>query len=513
MSVNHFTKRRLAAVLLAGLVTGLAGNRPAAAQGCDPVNHPVEPYLFILFDTSGSTNYSPPCTQDQFDAGQCSFLCPTGDCYVPLHGDDPASKFFQMREALYTVIENNPYHHLGFASNNQDSLRVPSKHWLYQAQGDGPTISGWGPYPAAGAKEVFGALWNCDTGNGDNNIGCTSPMPADLPDAWELARVQRLPKGGAAFNQSQVFFLRNGSTYYKATYTPAPGSTPGAAVVSFNVRIDRCSSISCSSFTMTSQQTVTWSLISDFLSWDIGSTSTLNRNNPGRQYFTDVVNDAVGTNLCANWDPNTDSASDPFSGYNLRWSTVSDPRGSVLAKGDVIPLDWLRTQQQDIMIRLAPNLANGATTPDFRTATYLQDLPQGSETFLRLRNPSARTLIPLGAFPLAEPMYSFRQWYAAWQSLPPASDPDWICRAKSLLILTDDPSICGTSINPCTEASTLLNQYGVKTYVVSFGAQPGANTGVSCVAANGGTGNAYYPQTKQELIDDLNAVFTAAITP
>lgn len=88
-------------------------------------------------------------------------------------------------------------------------------------------------------------------------FGGGSSGAADLPDAWELARVRRLPKGGAALNQGQTFFLRRGSTVYKAAYTPAGFSTPGDPTLNFNVRIDRCSNSTCSIVTPVGQQTVT----------------------------------------------------------------------------------------------------------------------------------------------------------------------------------------------------------------------------------------------------------------
>ena len=44
-----------------------------------------DPYVFILFDTSGSMHWSPQCTQEQYDTGICDFLCPEGDCFVPLN--------------------------------------------------------------------------------------------------------------------------------------------------------------------------------------------------------------------------------------------------------------------------------------------------------------------------------------------------------------------------------------------------------------------------------------------
>ena len=79
-----------------------------------------EPFVFILFDTSGSMHWAPKCTQEQFDAGNCSLLCPTGDCFVPLNSDDPNSKFYQAKEALHQVLETVDGVHFGFGTYNQD---------------------------------------------------------------------------------------------------------------------------------------------------------------------------------------------------------------------------------------------------------------------------------------------------------------------------------------------------------------------------------------------------------
>lgn len=506
MFESRFIKRRLAVALFLAVLGGVP---PAASQECEP----TKPYVFILFDTSGLMNYSPPCSQAQIDAGQCSFLCPTGDCYVPLQGDDPASRFFQIKEALYTSLESQSDVQLGFATYNQDVLQVKAKHWLYQAQGNGPIISGWGAYPAAGAQEVFGALWGCDTGSGDNEIGCYAASPADLPDAWELGRVRRLPKGGASFNQAQVFFLRRGSTVYKATYSPAGFSAMGAPTLDVNVRIDRCSNSACSIITPVGQQTVTWSLVDEFLAWDNGTTTTLNRANPKLHYFTGAVNDAQAINLCSNWEPNTDSAADAFNGYNLRWPTdTSDPRGPELYKGDVLPLDWLYDNRQSIMNRLAPNMVFGAPAPDFRISTYFQNLPQAGESFLRLTAEPSRSLIALGSNPLGHSIYAFRLWYQAWEPIAAANDPEWACRGKYLLVITGNPAVC-VGTNPCADVSALRSQYNVKSFVAAFGTPVPASQPIPCIAQNGGTGGPYYPQTKQELIDTLNEIFTAVVTP
>src|SRR3954466_3219604 len=55
-----------------------------------------DPYLFILLDTSGSMNWAP----------KTSGTCDSGDCFVPLQADDPASKLYQAKQSLYEVLSD-----------------------------------------------------------------------------------------------------------------------------------------------------------------------------------------------------------------------------------------------------------------------------------------------------------------------------------------------------------------------------------------------------------------------
>jgi hypothetical protein len=519
--------RTLAVVLLTSFI---AWSAPAAAQiQLDP-----SPYVFFLFDTSGSMNYSPPCTQDQVDDGSCGFLCPTGDCFVPMQGDDPASKIFQLKEALFTSIAYRPNDDLllGFASFNQDSLNVRYKHWLYQATSDGPQIPGGPAYPATGAQEVFGYNWGCNTGSGNNQTGCSGSFPASLSDPWQAARVQRVPKGGAQLTQTVDVYIRPvGGPNYRVRYAPPLGPvTPGASVITTNVSLARCTNAACSTFTAIGTRSVSWQLVSDFLPWDDSSSSSstsLNTTNPQLSYFSPgFADDATATNTCSGWDPNNDTTADRVSSsipYSLRWPTDNtDTRGSLFSVGDVIPLDWNASHSIDIQQRLAPNLMVGsASVPDFRTATYLNDSRLGTDTFLRLRKEVVRPLIAAGSSPLAASLSSFRTWYTGcpatcppsqgWQGIARFADPDWASRHVSLVVLTDGGDTCVG--DPCAHARALYTNYGVKTYIVAFGAQPVSGSAIECAAAAGGTGAPYYPQTERDLIETLGQIYAAAALP
>jgi hypothetical protein len=494
-------------------IAGLAAARPAAAQDCTG----IAPYVFVLLDTSGSMNWAPPCSQDEIDAGFCSALCTSSDCWVPQQGDDPSSKLYQVKQALYDVLASTSGVQLGFATFNQDSLNVRAKHWIYEAAGSGINIPGWGVYPATGSREVFGYGWNCDTGTGNNEIGCYSNTPADLPDVWERTRVSRLPKLGTGFNQQVSFYVRSNNVIYRVRYTPVVGSPGSSATVT--ELVVRCTNTACSATTTIGQTNITFNPVSDFLSWDNG-TSSLSQTNPQLSYFpqSPAADDTTG-NTCTGWDPNTDSTADASSGYNLRWPTdSSDTRGLYFTIGDVIPGDWQTDHRTEVLQRLAPNVVtNPLATPDFRIASYLQNVPLGAETFLRLKTAYARPLIASGSTPLGASIHSFRQWWTGcstgyclgggWNGIGQIQDPDWLCRRHALIVISDGDDTCGSNYDACTQVGDLRG-YGIKTYAVGFGApDPYANK-LACMAANGGTSMAYNPHTRQDLEDALSTILT-----
>jgi hypothetical protein len=189
--------------------------------------------------------------------------------------------------------------------------------------------------------------------------------------------------------------------------------------------------------------------------------------------------------------------------------------------GDVVPLDWTNSHKAELERRLAPNLAlNPLATPDFRIATYLNDNRVAADTFLKLKNELARPLISSGSTPLGASLTSFRTWYtgcsgtcapSGWQATASLSDPDWADRHVSLVVLTDGDETCGG--DPCAQAAALYSTYGVRTFIVAFGAQPVAGSAIECAAAAGGTGAPYYPQTEGDLITALSQIYAAAALP
>lgn len=507
----------MAAAIAVGLgIAGLAIAGPAAAQDCTG----VAPYVFVLVDTSGSMNWAPPCSQAEVDAGFCAWRCDQYDCWVPQMADSPSSKFYQIKQALYNVMSNTTGVQFGFATFNQDALNVRSKHWTYVATGSGVNIPGWGVYPSIGTREVFGNLWTCNTGSGNNQIGCAATTPADLSDVWKRTRIQQLAKLGTNFSQAVTFYVRVAPSIYRVTYTPVFGATPGSPV-NVTELVVKCNNSSCTTTTSVGQTVVPFTPAGDFLAWDNGSSSSLSQTNPELSYFTQVIADASATNTCNGWEPNTDTTADQSGLYNLKWLTSSDPRGAYFSIGDMIPQDWQTAHNTDVMARLAPN--GNPSAPDFRTSTYLNDRPTGSDTFLRLKNAIQRPLIANGASPLGASLNSFRTWWsgcssgicaAGWSNVARVQDPDWACRRQYLVVLTDGDDTCG-STDACTQASELSAYYGIKTFAVGFGADSGLSAPgnkLTCIAANGGTSSPLTPHLESELEASLNAILDAVKT-
>jgi hypothetical protein len=97
------------AVLLATPEPSLGDDRELLISGF------IKPYLFIILDSSGSMNLK----------------IGGGDEPALGFGDDPDSRIYAAKEALYKVFADRDDVHFGFATFDQDRLRSVGRHWLY----------------------------------------------------------------------------------------------------------------------------------------------------------------------------------------------------------------------------------------------------------------------------------------------------------------------------------------------------------------------------------------------
>jgi hypothetical protein len=506
------------------------------------------PYVFILLDNSASMNWATVCTQEQLDAGFCPLLCPDGGCMPDLAGDDPASRLYQVKEVMYQILFEVDDVDFGFATFNQDDMRVRSKHWMYKAATNGPTLGDTGvAYPAIDDKHVFGRTWPCTSGDSSiRDIGCGGGNDAaDLDDAYDARRVQRLPKGGRNLDGSGwgsapgdvvSVFVAVGNDEFKVEFGIPSSGAPGASLVS--VPVTTCElvggSANCDSGTIQTGS-VDFELSNEFLfmdmSDDFGQSNGTRGENDGSlvNYFElDEASDLPmlegETSSCNGLDLNSDSTDDIFEAdYNLRWPTQPGAVHPSLELGDFIPFDWTSNHKTDVLLRLAPNRALGEATPDFTVSRFFEDTETTAVDAHTLRSPAARPILASSATPMYESILDFRTWYAgctgpgncsaaeeeaSFEFYAKTRDPNWPCRKKYLLILTDGDESCAGGQQACSATGSLESQVDVETFAVAYGV-PGGSDLLTCLPANSSDVPALFPQNRQELIDALQLVFDA----
>ncbi|MEM1180452.1 MAG: hypothetical protein AAGM22_19060, partial [Acidobacteriota bacterium] len=230
-------------------------------------------------------------------------LCPAGGCQAPLGADDPTSKFFQAKQALYEVLGQVEGVHFGFGTYEQDDTAVIYTHRrmrVRETKDDGVTpqdtfnalldpadrLLGF-DWPMIGAFEVFGTgapydsngntvdnnlqlenQWNCGTDfndirgdagfEDDHWIGCTPGEPADVEDIWEMQRFLRIPRlGRTASSETRLYIRDIDDTVYRidteylgfnnGLSSPAYDYTDAVFGVQYDLH--RCNNATCSNST------------------------------------------------------------------------------------------------------------------------------------------------------------------------------------------------------------------------------------------------------------------------
>ena len=561
---------RLVCLLMAATLitsTGIADDRDLVKETGE------NPYLFVIFDVSGSMNWTPP----DFDNGL------PADRWAPGSGDDPNSKFYQAKSALFQVMQDPELGdiHWGFATYNQDQVRAYRKHYLYSPVEDPPWAADL-PYPLPGTPKHFG-----DTCMDDNDSGSGCDLDADLGEvAWNVGRnawsmgtcgapqdlaslestgeLISFPVLGPYGTDETIEWVGVAGREFEVTWhnvdTGAYGDDNIVVEVSVRER-DGCGSWGTLWDRVDLQYTKTYPTDnngrdlpggSETLIWQIDDRQD-GDGNPSGFYDPD---DNLATNTCRGWEPNNDAGNDVVAGVNVKYPTTSDPLGrhvSAFDRGDVIPFDWQdeeawgagNSNRAKIIQRLAPSFDFADTaTADFRVAPYFQDLPDtffatGSQGRLALKPEYTNTppLLPNGSTPIGNSMYNFRQWFDQWKTVAtgPSGDEQFGCRTVNLLILSDGDETCyngdtdgttdgGGDRNPCWIADQLLTQNNrdIRTFIIGFGV-PGSNANfLNCIAQRGGTDaidldndgvtdvtGPILPGNEQELVDALKQIANA----
>ncbi len=511
---RHF--QRIAIVAAAAFALLLANGDRASSDDRDLLRFTTaKPYVFILLDTSASMNLAP------------------GDQWVHANGDDSRSKIYMAKEALYEVFSAVSDIHVGFATYNQDTTRVLSKHWLYRP-GSGSSLSIG--YPAFSDVLTLGKHFEIDT------PGVAQSCDEPLSLATERDKINRFSKIGANGSATTTIWLESGDATYRLQVEREGGKRLGEKTIDLKFSLSKA--LSCIGPVLGPAETtkVRMGLVTQFLMHDLGGG---NDAEGGFWDWQDVETDSAcfgGKPFSGKgWEGNYDSGvvtgdpgfdtnvtdvdpvctggpvdSDEGAGgscRNLKHETVVSPFGRAMDRGDMLPFDWDVDNLATFLARLAPNVADGGG-PEFRAAPYFEDEPDGSGA-LALRNPARKPILTAGTdSPLGRAIADFRCWYLGrgtnkckdigypkgWEELAEKNDSEWGCRQGYLIIIGDGEDSCKGEA-PQADTANMKTKAGVRSWVMTFGGNDGPP--LSSIAENGG-GEVVLVNNKNDLVNALN---------
>lgn len=524
---------------------------PAGADDRDLLRFDTaKPYLFIIFDTSGSMNLD------------------VNNAAVPANGDDPNSKLFQAKKAVYEVFSPVNDVQFGFATFNQDELRMQAKHWLYSPATSAPPA--WPlAYPTANTDQwVFG-----------HHIGATVDLgTAATPTAFAANRtkINRFPKveivpvgappevyDAVDSHLATSLYLSQtgaGAGTYRLTVTRPllrADTTPNALLGQDNLevalRLEKLSPTAVDygttvinfrlirSFFMSETAGPTgggggfnateinngyWNQIDSLQSADCGDEHPFSGVGWEGNYDGTFSSSSAGVDV----DPNADAygtcvnRDDPATCKNYKQPTIlaaplpGHPNATPLDVGDVIPLHWNQSNQDEFLSRVNP--AHGVSaTPDYGVANFFGDLPDATG-FLPLKNSGQRPLVGAGVTKLGKSIVDFRCWYmgegekcrdadpypaGGWQRIALDFDDKWGCRRPYLVVVSDGENTCAGE-NPCADTANLWAKTSLRTWVIAYGQNCAAvGNPLKCMAQNG-KGELVCPNNPQNLKDELTEI-------
>ena len=552
---------------LAVLLLMLAGSRPALSDDTDLLRfNTAKPYVFFILDTSASMTLSPDgkWVHGNGDDPRSKLYQAKQVLYqVFQEVDDIHFGFAYMNQDHAAVAAK---HWLYYYDNTLPGNTLPG-NWPIaypQPDPDGPVqynadgtavddvegdVMTFGPHLDPSANAVTCLLGTCTYAT------CSAPLKLST----EEEKINRASKLGATGSEVSVIWLTaNGKTYrLKVTHPgikPNTNVNPPLGQDGMNVKLDLDEISSCTLPTVARNFTtnIDLKLWTDFLMFDenAGSVTAPNTDHNGgvdsvagfwdnkdildqttcgsghpfsgkgwEGNYDGAVTTPVPAGIAGSIDPTFDPhcavSGLPATCSNLKNTTVFDPLGRPLDRGDLLPLDWRTENKDSFLNRLAPNQADG--TPDFRIASYFKNSPDLTTGVLPLVDPGRSPMFGTGPSPLSKMVVDFRCWYqgegnkcndeafnpGGWETLAKAHDSEWGCRRPYLIVISDGGDSC-TGENPCADTADLNSKSSVRTWVISYGTNGGScdKPPLKCMAQNG-KGELVCPQNAGDLKTEL----------
>jgi hypothetical protein len=379
-------------ILVAFTLAGLMPPQEAWSDDRDLLSSAGDkPYVFFILDTSDSMRRWPQGTG-------------THEEWVPANDDDPNSKIYQAKKALYEVIQqagNNALY--GFATFDTFEFDPNDKHFLYTLQTDpswlsvapfagGSATAPWlGPgtpnmaYPRVGHPLIFGRDAKSDVedpaanrygGPYDNDHtdgSCDTPEDLDVVmDAWvwddqdskadpvhstdtfALGQLWSFAKLGENGEHDTIQWFRLGGELYRLTWKALTGGQQmGDVPLIVDVVLEHEVDGDCSSVSFDTTWSETLALVpfhtadQDGDPFLVSPTEFFDEHNSDRGYLEgdDYDNkDACGSGPGGGdplWLESNYDGDNPAYHYDVIADPLNrDPVYNSLDRGDFIPLDW-----------------------------------------------------------------------------------------------------------------------------------------------------------------------------
>ena len=440
-----------------------------------------KPYIFFLIDTSSSMRRFP------------------GDEWVPGANDDPNSKVYQAKKAIFEVIEQAGDNALyGFATFDIANADPGDKHWLYTldqnpfwfsdvefagGKDDRPWI---GPgttdvaYPRAGHPLLFGDDRSHDDQDparvDDDHMDGSCQYPENLDvmvdgraadsrnknqDNWTdtraLGQMWSFAKLGRQGAHDTVQWFQLNSKKYRLTWKALTGGQLGDVSLTVDVILEREGDGDCGTIAFDKMWPDTLTLVPMYTQdldgdpFTTSSTEVIAQHSSSRGWLSAGDYNPIGA---CSADLFLESNNDGEVGQQFSYDVfddplLRDPDNNTLDRGDFIPLDWTNPgffvgNRQEIMRRLSPSILIG-DPPDFRIARYYKGYEDrvGGDLVLKPEFTGYPPITSGNNTPLAGSLYRFRQWFDNWINVAIAQDPGWDCRAGvNVILLTDGKESC-----------------------------------------------------------------------